>query len=162
MGVFLFALLIDYVHTKMQPSAFQASALQWVMMSSVEDENRQTAAKIIQLAWRRYRYRNVTKDNKKLDKRTKRENKEKFTLSYTKMVNKARRIRREKGRLIRQFGFDVVGNVREKNVERSIVEIKEEMKEIKELLLEMKRGQESVPVSAKSMSTERIIVSDLD
>ena len=56
-GVFLFALLIDYVHSKMQPTAFQTTALQWVVLSNVEERERVAATRLIQLVWRRYRWK---------------------------------------------------------------------------------------------------------
>jgi hypothetical protein len=44
-GVFLFALLIDYVHSKMQPTAFQATALQWVVIANIQERERIAAVR---------------------------------------------------------------------------------------------------------------------
>ncbi len=53
----MFALLIDYVHSKMQPTAFQATALQWVALSSIVEKERRECAKLIQLLFRFYSWK---------------------------------------------------------------------------------------------------------
>jgi hypothetical protein len=41
----------------MQPTAFQTTALQWVVLSNVEERERIAATRLIQLVWRRYQWK---------------------------------------------------------------------------------------------------------
>lgn len=60
-GVFLFALLVDFVHSRMHPTTFQKVALQWVMLTNTIDYERNEAAKLIQIVWRYHAWRKKAK-----------------------------------------------------------------------------------------------------
>jgi len=51
-GLFLFALLVDYVHVKFRVSRFQELALDWVIQNTATAQHRNEAAKLIQLLWK--------------------------------------------------------------------------------------------------------------
>jgi len=94
-GLFWLALLIDYVHSRMQPTRFQQNALQWVLKSNILEKERVVAARLIQLVWRHYQWKrkfkakNISKNEKKLYT-------EQFTIDYLNLINLTRTYRRQK------------------------------------------------------------------
>jgi hypothetical protein len=62
LGVFLFALLIDFVHSRMQPTTFQRVALEWVTLTNLMDHERDAAAKFIQIVWRYHHWKKKAKE----------------------------------------------------------------------------------------------------
>jgi hypothetical protein len=56
-GLFFFALLIDYVHTRMHPSHADSLVVDWITRLRLENKEKEEAARLIQLVWRSYRRR---------------------------------------------------------------------------------------------------------
>ena len=63
----MFALLIDFVHSKMQPTAFQATALQYVVYSTITQDERSAAARLIQIVWRYHKWHRKAKAAQVID-----------------------------------------------------------------------------------------------
>jgi len=89
-GIFLLALLIDYIHQKMHPSLFQLTALDWILSLKLEETERQEAAKLIQITYRQYKWG-------KLQEATgKSEDQSPYSIEFLKQKNVLRRIRKQK------------------------------------------------------------------
>eukprot|EP01116_Phalansterium_solitarium_P021755 TRINITY_DN6902_c0_g1_i4.p1 TRINITY_DN6902_c0_g1~~TRINITY_DN6902_c0_g1_i4.p1 ORF type:complete len:566 (-),score=140.46 TRINITY_DN6902_c0_g1_i4:109-1806(-) len=104
-GLFMFALLIDYVHTKMQPTSFERSALEWVIRRKWEQKERLDAARLIQIFWRHYRYKAMRKHLNAFDEQEDRKRRYLFTLEWLKQVETTRVHRGKKLRDLGMRGF---------------------------------------------------------
>jgi len=51
-GVFLFSLLTEFIHSRMSPSPVEAFAVNWVLFERINRMLRDSAARVIQLHWR--------------------------------------------------------------------------------------------------------------
>jgi len=140
LGVFWFALLIDYVHTTMQPTRFQLVALDWVRMSQTIEKERANAAKLIQLVWRHQGWKKMAKQEK-LSKPLKRQECDSFTVKYLQLVKQARRLRREKLGILQQ---------EQKNTHQQQL-VQQVIRELKtDLLLELKRQYDADKITNRA------------
>jgi len=89
-GLFLFALLIDYLHAKMRASKFEEIAIDWVNYIDLELERRYYAACLIQLVWKEYNIPD-SDDTELLQKR--------FTVKFYKLVEINRKLRNKWNKL---------------------------------------------------------------
>jgi hypothetical protein len=89
-GIFLFALLIDYVHQRMRPSSFQITALEWILNLRLEEKEREEAARLIQIVYKQYKWKKL---NELLGKMVENE-RNPFGIAFLKQQNVTRRIRK--------------------------------------------------------------------
>ncbi len=55
-GLVVFALLIDFIHTMFMPTRFQEKTLRWIRESRIRRQSRAHAVTVIQSAWRLHRW----------------------------------------------------------------------------------------------------------
>lgn len=60
--MFLFALLIDHVHSIIQLSYNEKFVYDWLHKQSFDDKIKDSAARLIQTVWRHYRWRKMKND----------------------------------------------------------------------------------------------------
>jgi len=167
-GVFLFALLIDYVHTKMQPTAFQSTALQWVVLSDIVEKERESAAKLIQIIYRYYIWKKKAKQEGIVEEKVSKKMHKKFLNRFLLQMKATSKLRRMRIRHKITDSFetrttrkDLVKNLVKDTVHEVINEVKTDLiKEFAELLekqrqqilndLQEKNFQQTSPFILKS------------
>jgi len=93
-GLFLFAVLVEYVHVQMRSNSFQQVAVDWMIHTQLEEKQRQAAARLIQVLYRMYRWKQI--QARLLDKNSKKARKKEFTFQFTKAIMENQKVRKEK------------------------------------------------------------------
>jgi len=96
LGVFWFALLIDYIHSRMTPTAFQKIALEWVSKATLIERERDAAARVIQTVWRYHQWKKTKRC--KLSKTDRAAQKEGYQTTFLRHLRALRKIHRDQKR----------------------------------------------------------------